>query len=105
MKRHSSDDHRCFRHAIVLTVDVGTNLTLSARNASVQKWSAKPGVAGALAVNGLINSPHDGQASPLQDGIVPETPHASKVKFGQLDVFELIGRQNELLRSRQFKPE
>lgn len=43
---------------------------------------AKPGAAGAIAVNDLLNSPHDGHTLLLiQGGIVTETPQAYKVSF------------------------
>lgn len=43
---------------------------------------AKPGAAGAIAVNDLLNAPHDGHTLLLiQGGIVSETPQAYKVKF------------------------
>ena len=43
---------------------------------------AKPGAAGAIAVNDLVSSPHDGHTLLLiQGGIVTETPQAYKVKF------------------------
>lgn len=42
----------------------------------------KPGASGAIAVNDLINSPHDGHTLLLiQNGIVSETPLAHKVNF------------------------
>ena len=43
---------------------------------------AKPGAAGAIAVNDLVSSPHDGHTLLLiQGGIVTETPQAYKVSF------------------------
>jgi len=43
---------------------------------------AKPGAAGAIAVNDLVSSPHDGHTLLLiQGGIVTETPRAYKVNF------------------------
>jgi tripartite-type tricarboxylate transporter receptor subunit TctC len=43
---------------------------------------AKPGAAGVIAVNDLLNSPHDGHTLLLiQGGIVTETPQAYKVQY------------------------
>jgi tripartite-type tricarboxylate transporter receptor subunit TctC len=62
---------------------------------------AKPGAAGAIAVNDLVSSPHDGHTLLLiQGGIVTETPQAYKVKFSpfkDLKPLVQVSRQGLLL--------
>ena len=62
---------------------------------------AKPGAAGAIAVNDLLKSPHDGHTLLLiQGGIVTETPQAYKVSykpFADLKPLVQVSRQGLIL--------
>lgn len=62
---------------------------------------AKPGAAGAIAVNELLKSPHDGHTFLLiQGGIVTETPQAYKVSykpFSDLKPLVQVSRQGLIL--------
>lgn len=62
---------------------------------------AKPGAAGGIAVNDLLNSPHDGHTLLLiQGGIVTETPQAYRVgykPFSDLKALVQVSRQGLIL--------